>query len=215
MGEVSRTLEKMNDSLNDIKKKLGSEAEQVITKKGHFEIETTGSEAVPPGMGPAKTHICADNPISDTSILRKDTKIFKTSDKILDERQITLFLIRLQNHHEYEMSEYARLLKFFGYFSLEKRKPVSSQCRQPLEKLMQELEKLIYFLKLEFEERSVSKNAKDLIFDFAPTEVKLAHDEQGKADIITEKQTQLLKLIDATRDSYKEYRGRIRIYLQI
>jgi integrase/recombinase XerD len=209
-GEVSRTLEQINESLSDIKKKLGTEPEQVAASKVQFEKDAVDVE---PAL--QKTHICADNPISNTQVLMKDAKTFKTSDKILDERHLTLFLLRFQNHHEYEMNEHARLLKFFGYFSLEKRRPFSPQVKQPLEKLMQELEKLIYFLKLEFEERRGSKKTKDILMDFAPTEVKLAHDEQGKADIITEKQTQLLKLIDGARDSYKEYRARIRTYLQI
>jgi len=144
-----------------------------------------------------------------------DRETFRNSDSILNERKLRDFLLGLELHHSYRLSEYLKVVRFWEYFELEGNKYTDPEARQLLDNLWYILDDLVIYLRLEFEQGEKSKKKKDSEFRLSPSGLRYLRDDETKVERIAEAESQLDKLINATRESYKDYRAGIRNRLHV
>ena len=155
----------------------------------------------------------ADESRSEANLF--DRNIFNTSDNIMNERELRDFLLGLELHHNYRLSEYLKVVRFWEFIGLEGNKYTDTEARQLLNNLWSVLDDLVPFLKEEFKEDAKVKKEKDLEYRFDPSGLRYLRDDSAKAERITEVESQLDELINATRESYKAYRAGIRSRLHV
>ncbi|MFC1919804.1 tyrosine-type recombinase/integrase, partial [Chloroflexota bacterium] len=97
-----------------------------------------------------------------------DRKSFIISDRILNETRLRGFLADLRLNHNYRISEYAEMLRFYNYFSLEVNKYIDPSLRKSCDKMWKSLDALVWFLKLQFEQKAESKKEDDPTFILSP-----------------------------------------------
>ena len=145
----------------------------------------------------------------------KDLVTFNNSDRILSERQLVNFLLGMENHSSYRMSEYVRLLKYWDYFSTEGNRYSNRAANEAVKTLWDRLDKLVLFLKLEFEANGKDAKAKDPHMNLKPAGLRNLRDDKAKTEIIARKETELQGIIKDVRDSYQSYRATVRDTLQV
>jgi len=144
-----------------------------------------------------------------------DRETFRNSDSILNERELRNFLLGLEQHHSYRLSEYLKVARFWEFTGLGGNKYTDPESRQLLDNLWGVLDKLVPFLKEEFEEDKKVKKLDELECRLDPSGLRYLHNDSDKAERIAQAESQLDDLINTARESYKDYRAGIRSRLHV
>ena len=148
--------------------------------------------------------------IPDSQAILLDRATFKTSNRMLSERELRDFLLSLELHHSYDVTEYIKLIRFWGFFSLEGNKYTDPELRKPCDDLWQILDEVVCFLKLEFAETQVSEGFDHVMFEFSPSGLGYLRDASSQEALIEKCSQQLHRLINSLREAFKEYRIAVR-----
>lgn len=143
-----------------------------------------------------------------------DRNLFLKLDDIMNERDLKNFLLGLELHRHYQLSEYLRVGKFCERIRFEGNRYIDTEIRKLQNDLFSALEELIPLLKLEFEEERTGKREKDPLYRFVPSGSKYL-DKSAMAQHGKKVEDELVHLMIEVKDKYNAYRECIRDKLYI